>query len=185
MIIKWEKNYFLYLLLIIVFLIATGYYGNRLLLSEDRQSLTDSEEVLATQQRLLDQLLKADKAEEDWLDEAEKLRSQLPTEQNVDQLIDSVFELEERLDVTITRITKSTEPIILEQDDYPHQINIIDYQLSFETVSLEGFNTFIRELNDMERFVELIQLEYQQPFDDQVSSNVTIRAFYNENVLIY
>ncbi|WP_017472727.1 hypothetical protein [Amphibacillus jilinensis] len=184
MIIKWEKNYLLYLLLIIVVLTAIWYYGDRLFLSEARQALTDSEAMLARQQTLLDQSLRVDKGEEDWLDEAAKLRQQLPTEQNVDQLIDAVFELEERLDVTISSIAKSTEAIILEQDGYPNQINIIDYQLSFDTASLEVFNTFISELNDMDRFIELIQLDYQQPFDDHVSSNVIIRAFYNENVLI-
>ncbi|WP_169793082.1 hypothetical protein [Amphibacillus sediminis] len=181
---KWKRKHILYLIVIILGQIMLWYYGSEFMLSPHREKLNETKRTL----NYYDQLIHTDQANQtatDWVEVAESIQYQLPTEQNIDQVLIAINSLEEDQDVTIQQIMKLTDDSsFAELSSYPESINQVQYQLIFKAQSSQAFRDFIFQLDQIERHTEITQLDYQQISDNLIEGNVTIRIFYNENVLI-
>lgn len=179
--IKWNRTYTLLAIIVVLFLVAIWYYGQLYLLDPKRQLIEETEETLAQQQTLFDSSQLAGLTVDSLETEAEVIRSQLPTDKNVDQIMLVLDDLEEQSDVTIHYVELVNDSLATDQPYYPNDISNIRYQINFSAETFADFELFISELNSLVRMIEIDQLTIQQISADGISGSVTFRAFYREN----
>lgn len=180
--IKWNRTYTLLSILVVLFLVFIWYYSQLYLLEPARESIRESENTLAEQQVLID-LSDAGELSQEAIDrEAETIKVHLPVEKEVAEIIETLRDIESDSGVVLELISLSEASLNNEGAYYPDGIDSIRYQINFSAESFADYETFLIDLNDQDRAVEIDQLNIQQTSTDGVIGSVAVRYFYNEAV---
>lgn len=184
MTIKWSKNYTLLLLMLIAIIFGAWYYGELYFLNPTREEIQDLEITLSEQSQIIEQASSSAYTEDELSQRALLVRNILPTEVAVDQVIDQVFQVAGRYDLNLSVISLSGTSFVPDGINYPQQIEAIDYQLVMSAASVAEIEQFIEDLENFDRLIEIIDLNLNTQGEDQADVTLTIRAFYNADVIM-
>ncbi|SHN08565.1 hypothetical protein [Gracilibacillus kekensis] len=181
--IKWSRTYILLLIMICVLLIGVFLYIKANWLDMKRESLQVTEHTLSEQQELIDFASNTDRSKQSWLSDSDNLRKKIPTAANVDQLVTLIKGIEKTSNITVKQMNRLSNQEVPEQDFYPADITLLEYQLDVEASSLHVFEQFVNNLSNSERVIELTHIYYTAE-EEILTGSVIIRSFFNENILI-
>ena len=190
MTIKWGKNETLIVLIIVAVFGFLFYYGSGYLFDPLNEELEVTEQTLAEHRLVLKQA-EMNKQTGIALNQlAETVRNYLPTEESVDQIVETLFDLERRTGVSIASINLN-EADFTEEDAafYPEGVSAIHYQVLLSSDNIARIETYIERLEEVNRLVEITELdmlkqEETQTEETQTEATLTVRAFYNESISI-
>ncbi|GEM03808.1 hypothetical protein HMI01_07960 [Halolactibacillus miurensis] len=184
MIIKWGKNETLIVLIIVAVFGFLFYYGSGYLLDPLHEELEVTEQTLAEHRLVLRQAEMNEQTENALNQEAEAVRNHLPTEEAVDQIVETLFDLETRTGVSITSINLSGAGLTEDAAFYPDGVSAIHYQVTLTSDNVIGIESYMEQLESIDRLIEITELDLTKQSDTQTQAILTIRAFYNESILI-
>ena len=196
MTIKWGKNETLIVLIIVAVFGFLFYYGSGYLLDSLNEELEVTEQTLA-EHRVVLQQAEMNKQTGIALNQlAETVRNYLPTEEAVDQIVETLFDLERRTGVSIASINLN-QADFTEEDAafYPEGVSAIHYQVLLSSHNITRIETYIERLEEVNRLVEITELdmltqteetqtEETQTEETQTEATLTVRVFYNESISI-
>ncbi|SEO93565.1 hypothetical protein SAMN04488134_1196 [Amphibacillus marinus] len=182
--IKWERNYSLFLVAILAIIFAVWYYGQQHYLADKEQAFVDTEATLRRYDAIINQATSTDQSDQLLREEAIQLQRQLPTEPNVDQLITSIYEAEQETGIVIEELINRTDTLSSDQVYYPVNSNAVHVELTLKAEKKNDFELFFHLLEQGDRLLEIIELNYHSTGVETISATVTLRVFFNENVLI-
>lgn len=182
--IKWGKNETLITLMIVAIAAFVFYYGSRYFLDPLNEALKVTEDTL-TEHRLVIKQAELNEQNETMLkQEADTVRKSLPTEEAVDQIVEMFFGLEKSSDVSIESMNHHGVGLTEDAGTYPSDISAIHYQMTLSSDSLAKVESFVEEIEDIERLIEIVELDLTKQSESNVEALITVRAFYNDSILI-
>lgn len=183
MMIKWERNTLLLLVVVLVVIAGVGYFSFGRWVEPEQVNLTVSEAELASQERIIQVAETDDLVMDIMLTEAAQLQEQLPVEALVDQLIVDLAEIEANNDIVFSQLVKTLDQVSGEnQTHYPEQTVQTQYRIEFGAETEEDMNQFLTEITQLTRTIEIAQLDYQEGSDGEINGSTTIIAFHNPNL---
>lgn len=180
--IKWNRTYTLLSILIVLFLVFIWYYSQLYLLEPARELISESEETLAEHQVFIELADLGKLSREEIQAEFESIQVELPVDKEIDLIVSALRDIESDTDVVLKLISLSNKLLDADQPYYPSEIGSIHYQIEFTAETFDDFESFINELNNQTRIVEIDQLSIQQTSTESVTGSVAIRYFYNDDV---
>ena len=180
--IKWNRTYTLLSILVVLFLVFIWYYSQLYLLEPVRELISESEETLAEHQVFIDLADSGKLSREEIQAEFESIQVELPVDKEIDLIVSALRDIESDTDVVLESISLSNELLDADQPYYPSEIGSIHYQIEFTAETFDDFESFINELNNQTRIVEIDQLSIQQTSTESVTGSVAIRYFYNDDI---
>lgn len=185
MTIKWGKNETLIVLIIVAVFGFLFYYGSGYLLDPLNEELEVTEQTLAEHRRVLKEAEMNKQTETALYQEAEAVRNYLPTEEAVDQIVETLFDLETRTGVSIASINL-IKADFTEEDAafYPEGVSAIHYQVLLSSDNITRIESYIERLEEVNRLVEISELDKLKQGETQTEATLTVRAFYNESISI-
>lgn len=184
MIFKWGKNETLIVLIIVAVAAFVFYYGSDYLLEPLYEELEATEQTLTEHRLVMVQAESSDQDEISLRQEAEAVRMSLPTEQAVDQIIDTLFSLEQTEGVTIQSITLNSTSFVDEEAFYPEGIEAIHYQVTLVSDVRSNIEDYVASLESVDRMVEVAELDITSRGEAEIQATLIVRAFYNQSILI-
>lgn len=178
--INWNNRHTLVLIVMLIGLVAIGYYAQSNLLEPKIQVVAEAENRLADQQNLIETIEAEGLTEEGLRVEQDLVELELPKDAAIDQLIIMLDELKDDLNLVIHWITKLDNVSKSGTEDYLRGMEYVKHQVDFSVDRYSDFEQFIQKLNDSTRRIEIDQLTFQQTSTNSVSGTVVYRAFYSE-----
>ncbi len=184
MTIKWGKNETLIILIIVAVFGFVFYYGSDFLLGPLNEELEATEQTLSEHRLVLRQAEMNEQTENALKQKAETVRNNLPTEESVDQIVEMLFDLEAGTGVLIASINLNGTGFTGDATFYPESVSAIHYQVSLSSENVVQIESYIQRLEDVDRLVEITELDIVKQGEAQTEATLTVRAFYNESILI-
>ena len=184
MTIKWGKNETLIVLIIVAVFGFLFYYGSDYLLGPLNEELETTEQTLSEHRLVLRQAEMNEQTENALKQEAETVRNNLPTEESVDQIVETLFDLETATGVSIASINLNGIGFTEDAAFYPEGVSAIHYQVLLSSENITQIESYIQRLEEVNRLVEITELDILKQGETQTEATLTVRAFYNESILI-
>lgn len=178
--IKWDRTYLLLLIVVFTVIIGFGYFFFNPWLQPERTQLATSMLELEQQERLI-QATEVDQVNiEELLAEAETLQNQVTVDAQVDQLLFHLSEIEGNSGILIERMVKTNDQLAGENSShYPEDLEPIQYQIQFKATDYEEMNQFLTAITELERSIDISQLQYSETTTGDINATITIIFFHN------
>lgn len=179
--IKWNRWNALFAVVVVLLLFGVFYLFEKHYVSPEREIYESSSRILAEQNVLLERANQQKQTEEEWLNNFEALQVHLPLQEEADHFVREINELLSSDTIEIERLIKDegrsgtfSETTSLNQMYYLMEVNFS---------SLADFQLFIENVIQADRFIEIIELEYQRVDTSNWEGFLLLRTYYQENHL--
>ncbi|KAB8137500.1 type 4a pilus biogenesis protein PilO [Gracilibacillus oryzae] len=181
MTLKWSHRKTLILiasLLIIISLAALSYYR---WIYPTQQTLDQLQAEIDQQNRLIQTVEEQKQQLNAEIDQAEQLQAQLPLHKDISNLIQQLETIEQETSTSIVSITTNQAEQL--EDNTAAEIAESQYVISLAADSYDNANRFLQQLTQLERIVEINQVEYAQssPTSNLIAT-IGITTFFQPNL---
>lgn len=179
--IKWNRWNALFAVVVVFLLFGMFYFAEKHYISPEREIYESSSRILDEQNVLLARANQQAQTEEEWLNDSTALQVHLPLREDADYFVQEINELLTSDTIEIERLIKdeSRSGIVSETTS----LNQMYYLMELNFSSLADFQLFIENVIQADRFIEVIELEYQQVDTSNWEGFLLLRTYYQENHL--
>lgn len=183
--INWSRKYS-YILLGVLFLIGLmtilGFYRFIYPIQNNVEHLRaelESQEELIENTDMSKQALDGDNIN------SMELQRRLPIKKQINQFILAIEGIELKTGNTILLVNNSDDTLAsIENSEDNLEVETLSYQIDVSSVNYDSMNQFIYELNNMDRIVEISQIEFSRTDDAGIDLSIGLTAFYNPSLTL-
>ncbi|WP_112181494.1 type 4a pilus biogenesis protein PilO [Paraliobacillus zengyii] len=180
MIFKWSRIYSLLSIGVVLLVIIIAFFSYYQFIYPSQQKVRYLEGELAEQDQLIENADLSKQELEDEVANSLDLQKQIPIDKAINQLILNVEEIEKKTNSTITLLTNSEDQVASDQDgEATSELTKINYQMEVLSPNYDEMNQFLTELTNMDRIVEINNIEFVQVEEGSIELSVGLTTFYN------
>ena len=185
--ISWNKMH-VFLLVLVMFISIGVYFGGYFYFISPVQSkvATVSEQLAIQEQIIANTDLSNTEVEDEQPTRSTNLQKKLPVEKNLDQLLLLLNQIENNTDVTIQQIisenTSLNKTMTKQLTNYSEEIESLPMQIQLSSKNQASLNTFLQELSNLERIVNIDVIQIGAIGEKQMESTIGLTAFYNPSL---
>jgi Tfp pilus assembly protein PilO len=153
--------------------------GTETYLAPVQQNYEISKRLLDTNQALLARMENEERTKEQLEEELNELEVYLPFEEEANQLLESLNELQQGLDVDITQVVKLPAESNIEAEGLSVMQSV--FQVEVDYTNLNDFRQLIEDFTTVERTISLQSLNYDNSNTGTGSGTFVIRTYYQGN----
>ncbi|GGM27313.1 hypothetical protein GCM10011351_11420 [Paraliobacillus quinghaiensis] len=183
MIFRWSRMHSIILIGSLLLVILIAFFSFYQYIYPRQQELEHLQLKLAEQDILIENADQNSQEIEDEVASSLNLQKQLPIDKAVNQLILNFEEIEKITNTTITLMTKSEDQLSnSKSEEATPDLKKINYQLNVISTNYDDMNQFLVELNNMDRLVEINNIEFTQINVENFELSIGVTAFYNPSL---
>ncbi|WP_117161306.1 type 4a pilus biogenesis protein PilO [Paraliobacillus sp. X-1268] len=180
MIFKWSRIYSLLSIGVVLLVIIIAFFSYYQFIYPSQQEVRYLEGELAEQDQLIEDADLSKQELEDEIVNSLDLQKQIPIDKAINQLILIVEEIEKKTNSTITLLTNSEDQVASDQDgEATSELTKINYQMEVLAPNYDEMNQFLTDLTNMDRIVEINNIEFVQVEEGSIELSVGLTTFYN------
>ncbi|WP_117170443.1 type 4a pilus biogenesis protein PilO [Paraliobacillus sediminis] len=180
MIFKWSRIYSLMSIGVVLLVIIIAFLSYYQFIYPSQQEVRYLQEELEEQDQLIKNADVSKQEVEDDVANSLNLQRQLPIDKAINQLILNVEEIKNKTNSTITLLTNSEDQVASDQDtDATSELTKMNYQMEVLATNYDVMNQFLTELTNMDRIVEINNIEFVQTEDESIELSIGLTTFYN------